>query len=641
MNQITHLSNSILALVFFPLVACVVSVCLTWLSIPLLTAMGLLSPTGDRHIHIKAVPRGGGIAIIAAFFIAEGLFMLSPYHTQFKGAFTSENFGKIILPLLIILITGIYDDSKGMQPHLKLGMQLLAAFICWLHGIRFDSVFGWQMPPAVSCIFTLVWVIGFVNAFNLIDGLDGLAAGLAALSSLCLGTFFILQNHYLDAVMIFCFGASCLGFLRYNFHPARLFMGDTGSMFLGFMIAVTGIVSTNKAITLSSVVLPLLAAGIPLFDTFLAIWRRLSWRYINIFIDRNKSDASVMTADRYHLHHRLLTTNNSNQSRTVLLLYSLASILGAVAIVSTIIQNQEQDQLPGLGVILLLIVTSTMIKRMANIELWNSARLIYYGLSKPSRGMTIMLMHPILDMVLLIAAYWLSCYFFFGRSLAMDHLGMLVNVIPVVSILAVTKVYRVFWLRGGDFDYVYLAEVIFIGNLFAAAAHMYFYPVAMDPLKPFIGEHLMFFLLSLLMIGGERIMLRYIKISMIRNYKSAANNTIAPNKVLIYGGGIFSLVYFKVLFSRIDNEPIDIIGIIDDNPALKGMYIYGYKVMGGVRDLNDIYAQTGFNRIIVTAIDLRPPMRRYLNRFCNRNNIPCNELNLVETNLQPAPPIRP
>jgi len=624
MNEI--FSNNMIALVLFPLIACGASVFFTWLSIPLLTAAGLLSPVGERHVHVKAVPRGGGIAIILAFFIAEGLFMLSPLHSQFHGVFTADNFRKLILPLLIILCTGIVDDAKDMNPYVKLGLQMLASFICWLEGIRFDAIFGWDMPAGVSCVLTLLWIAGFINAFNLIDGLDGLAAGLAALSSLCLGTVFILKGDYLDAVFIFCFGAACLGFLRYNFHPARLFMGDTGSMFLGFMIAVTGIISANKAITLSSVVLPLLAAGIPLFDTFLAIWRRLSWRYINTFINHNKG-GSVMTADRYHLHHRILNTNRS-QSKTVLFLYGIAMVLGGVAVGTTLCQ----DHLPGLGVIMLLIVASTMIKRMANIELWNSARLIYYGLSKPSRGMTIMLMHPVLDMVLLIAAYWCSCYFFFGYELAMNHQRTLFNVLPVVVILAVTKVYRVFWLRGGDYDYVYLARVIVLGHLFSTAVDMYL-RTSPELMKNFVGLHLMFFLLSLMLIGGERIMLRYMKVAMIRNYKSTVNTGVS-NKVLIYGGGIFSLVYFKVLFSRIENEPIEIVGLIDDNPALKGMYIYGYKVLGGVRDLNEIHAQTPFNKIIVTAIDLRPPMRRYLSRFCSRNNVVCSELDLKESELR-------
>jgi len=618
-------SNNLIALVLFPLIACGASIFFTWLAIPLLTAYGMLSPIGERHVHVKAIPRGGGIAIIAAFLLAECLFMLSPFHSLFHGALTVDKFRGLVLPLIIILCTGLWDDAKDMNPYWKLSLQMLAAFIAWNEGIQFDSIFGWHLSPLISCIFTMLWIAAFINAFNLIDGLDGLAAGLAALSSVCLGTVFIMKECYLDAVFIFCFGASCLGFLRYNFHPARLFMGDTGSMFLGFMIAVTGIVSANKAITLSSVVLPLLAAGIPLFDTFLAIWRRLSQRYINTFINHNRS-GSVMTADRYHLHHRLFDATRS-QSKTVLFMYSIALVLGALAVGASLFQ----DSLPGLGVIMLLIVASTMIKNMANIELWNSARLIYYGLSKPSRGMMIMLLHPILDMVLLIAACWCASYFFYGETVAMNHQRTLFNVLPVVGVLAVTKVYRVFWLRGGDFDYVYLAQVILIGQLFGAAADMYF---GVADLKLFVGAHLMNFLLALLLIGGERIMLRYLKVAMIRNYKSTVSANGKPNRVLIYGGGIFSLVYFKVLFSRIDNAPIDVVGIIDDNPALKGMYIYGYKVLGGVKDINAIYAHAPFNKIIVTAIHLRPPMRRYLSRFCTRNNVPCTELSLNETDLR-------
>ncbi|WP_439647391.1 MraY family glycosyltransferase [Aquibacillus saliphilus] len=265
-----------------------------------------------RKIHITPTPRLGGLAIFLGTCI--GLVYLQPTH---------EHFPEIIIGALIIVATGILDDKFQIRPIIKLSGQLLAAGVLVYSGLIIERItlpfIGLIELQNFSIIITVLWVVGIANAINLIDGLDGLASGV---STIALTSILIMAvaDHSL-IVVYFCIVliGSNLGFLFHNFHPAKIYMGDTGSMFLGYSIAVISMLGLFKNVTLFSFVIPVIVLAVPIFDTLFSILRRMV----------NKE--GIMMPDKKHIHYQLLAVGFSHKN-TVLFLYAFSAVFGALAI---------------------------------------------------------------------------------------------------------------------------------------------------------------------------------------------------------------------------------------------------------------------------------------------------------------------
>jgi len=288
-------------------------------------AIGAVDEPGARRVHARRVPRMGGIAIVLGFFAP--LFVLLALRTHsavifFSNARAAEG---LVAGSVLIVGIGLLDDIRGVGAKSKLFAQMAAATIAFLCGMRIDSVdlpwvgtltFGWFALPA-----TIVWVVGIVNAINLIDGLDGLAAGVAFFA--CLTNFAIagLTGNLFISLITASLGGALVGFLFHNFNPARIFMGDSGSMFLGFILASASLlgVGTQKSPTLVAIVVPILALGLPIADMLFTIARR--------FLSRR----SIFVADRGHIHHRLLDLGLTHR-RAVLSLYMVSVTFTALAL---------------------------------------------------------------------------------------------------------------------------------------------------------------------------------------------------------------------------------------------------------------------------------------------------------------------
>lgn len=284
-------------------------------------------PKDDRRMHKRPIARLGGLAIVAGFFVSFG-FSVVGTHIDFKLAGFDKQLVYFVGGLLIIALTGIIDDAKNIKPVYKLLLQLAAAsLIVFGADTRVISLTNPFSPSGVydlnlyvSFFVSILWIIGITNAINLIDGLDGLAAGVSAIS--CISLFFIslINKDYVTAIMTSILAGAALGFLPYNFNPARIFMGDTGSMFLGYTLSVITIQGTLKSYAAISILIPVVALGLPLFDTTFAILRRII------------KGKPIMQADRGHLHHRLIDMGLSHK-QSVLVLYTASATLGLSAIV--------------------------------------------------------------------------------------------------------------------------------------------------------------------------------------------------------------------------------------------------------------------------------------------------------------------
>lgn len=292
------------------------SIAITPFIIKLAVKIGAMDvPRDKRRVHKEPKPLIGGLAIFASFVITVLIFL----------SMTRQLAG-ILLGSTFIVICGFIDDLKPMKPRMKLVLQVFGAIILVYFGVRieivtnpFDTVkgmsdIGWLSVPA-----TIFWIVGVTNAFNIIDGLDGLAAGVASISCITLFIISVINGRTIAAFLTAILAGSALGFLPYNFNPAKIFMGDTGAQFLGFVLAAISIQGAIKSAAAIAITVPILALGLPIYDTLVSIIRR--------FINKRP----VMEADRGHLHHRLLDMGLS-QRQAVLVMYSISAVLGISAI---------------------------------------------------------------------------------------------------------------------------------------------------------------------------------------------------------------------------------------------------------------------------------------------------------------------
>ena len=276
-------------------------------------------PKDKRRVHKKPTPRIGGLAIIFGFLVAVLCF--------------NDDWSKSMIATLIgagiLAVLGVIDDCKALDAKLKFVVQIIAALIVVFYGdIRISvfsnpNVFSTEpyviLPMWLSVIVTVVWIVFITNAVNFIDGLDGLAAGVSAIMSMSLVFIAISYHEYTIALVGLALMGSCFGFLPFNFNPAKIFMGDTGSTFLGYILAVLSIQGMFKSYAVISFAVPVIMLGLPLFDAAFAMIRRVL------------SGKSPMIADRGHLHHRLYDMGFS-QKQTVFILYAISGVLGITAI---------------------------------------------------------------------------------------------------------------------------------------------------------------------------------------------------------------------------------------------------------------------------------------------------------------------
>lgn len=309
--------------VLFMIFAFIVSFAFTFATTPLVRRfafkIGAIDiPKDNRRMHKKPTPRIGGLAIIFGFTGATLCF-----------AQPSRQLYGTLAGAAIIAVMGVIDDCKNLPAKLKFVIQIIAALVVVFAGdIKIDVFTNpnflsdnpyWVLPEWLSVTLTVIWIVFITNAVNFIDGLDGLAAGVSAIMSISLVFISIRVGEYSIAILGIALMGSCFGFLPFNFNPAKIFMGDTGSTFLGFMLATLSIQGVFKSYAVISFAVPLLILGLPLFDALFAMIRRIL------------RGQSPMTADRGHLHHRLVDMGFS-QKQTVFILYAISGVLGITAV---------------------------------------------------------------------------------------------------------------------------------------------------------------------------------------------------------------------------------------------------------------------------------------------------------------------
>jgi UDP-GlcNAc:undecaprenyl-phosphate GlcNAc-1-phosphate transferase len=289
--------------------------------------VGVLDEVGERRMHSEPKPRIGGIAVYlglaSALFVTIGLAL---HTTLFHSAKDTQDFFGLLFGGTLIMLVGVWDDIMGMRPRNKFLAQIIVAIVSMIYGFHIP---GFEVPGSehhyvnlpfwIDYPLTLVWYLGMMNAINFLDGLDGLLAGVTAISGVFL--FAIASSHeQIGAALVLCtLVGGALGFLPYNFSPAKIFLGDTGSLFIGYVFATVSLLITAKIAVTVSLLVPLLALALPVIDTAAAILRRF------------RAGKAITEADRGHFHHILVFRFGLGVKQAVLLIYVVSFLLGAAA----------------------------------------------------------------------------------------------------------------------------------------------------------------------------------------------------------------------------------------------------------------------------------------------------------------------
>ncbi len=328
----------------------------------LLRRIGMVDrPDQDRKLHLNPVATMGGIPIVMAYLLSFGVLLLTGQRAPVGP--DSLPFALRLAPaLVLIFLTGILDDRFRLQPFQKLLAQTVAGGWAFWAGVRITGITGQHLPDWLGLPVTVAWLIICSNAFNLIDGVDGLATGVGLFSTATMLIAALLQHNLLLALATVPLTGALLGFLRYNFNPATIFLGDSGSLFIGFLLGCFGVIWSQKSATILGMTAPLMALSIPIVDLCLSVVRRYLRR------------KPVMRGDREHIHHRLLDRGLSAR-KAVLILYGLC----AVAAVLSLFQSMAANHIAGAVIVIFCGIAWIGIQNLGYAEFSQARRMILAG----------------------------------------------------------------------------------------------------------------------------------------------------------------------------------------------------------------------------------------------------------------------
>ena len=422
---------------------------------------GMVDAPSARRINKVPTPRAGGLAVFLSVTVALAVYM-SATGARLSPLFPNEVIWRVMGLSAALVVVGLADDKFGLPPVVKLAGQVavaLGAFF-WCHaGFHTVPIFA-EMPAWLDCILTTFWIVGAINAFNLIDGMDGLATGLALIAAIGMGGSLVFIGYPQATLVYLAFAGACLAFLRYNFNPASVFLGDTGSMYIGFLLSVLPLVMKSGDSLFVSLGVPLLAMGVPIFDTTLAILRRSIRAVLSREqYSREEGSTHVMQADTDHLHHRILRRFVS-QRKAAFALYALAAFFVAVGFGALALR----DRAAGLFIVAFVVGVVIVVRDMRRIELWDAGRLLNaFAHDRTSavrrrRAMLAVPFYVMTDALMLVAMWFLTML---ELSLpvtdAACHTYLPLSVVPVFFALVFFHAYSTVWSRARISNYVRLA----------------------------------------------------------------------------------------------------------------------------------------------------------------------------------------
>jgi UDP-GlcNAc:undecaprenyl-phosphate GlcNAc-1-phosphate transferase len=587
--------------------------------------IGAVDKPGGRKIHTMPMPRLGGLGVVLAGLVSVAVILSIG---QLMNGGVGVRFHKW-LPILsgagIIFIAGVWDDIRSLPAGIKFLFQAAAACVAIYYGVRVEHISFLGNSEfhlgIVAFPLTFIWIVGITNAFNLVDGLDGLATGLAIIASgsLALLFFIIGDVHHTFIVLILC--GALLGFLPYNFNPATIFLGDSGSMFLGYMLAVSAISGSQKSVTTLAVVIPLLVFGLPIVDTLLSMIRRLvaSLRLLRSskahLKERLVSAKAMFVADQRHIHHRLLALGFSHRG-AVLLLYTVALSLSFLAFLSVLSKYRNA------GVILIAVGTATFVgvnklgyDEVKFLRLFPFLR--WWEQVKFNRGF----LFGCVDVVLVSLAYWGAFFLKYDNVWTMELLTWYLWAFPIKMVIQLVifyalGLYQAIWGGAGVHDFCRATMVVLTAVIFA-----YIIVLLSDPPPGTTSFFYIDALLTMTSIVGVRVLYRLLD-------ALPQHENVKGHAALIYGAGQEGQLILRALLHdpHFDIHPV---GFLDDNPQLHGRIVQHTPVIGSVDDLQSIVVHQPISSLIISNQKIDSHRLHQVMGFCEEQGI-----SLIQGRLQ-------
>lgn len=558
--------------------------------------LGLMDLPGERRVHVTPIPRAGGLAVWVSFLVvAFGLSYLAGGEFQ---EFRSSWLVPFTVASAVLVLVGLLDDSGGIKPWWKLLGQMVAAAVFFLlrpesHG----NLFGFDAPMWVDAAIFIGWAVLLINAFNLIDGLDGLCGGLALIALVALGLLAALNGHLGATAMMFIMAAAVMGFLRYNWNPARIFLGDTGSMILGFFIAAAATQTTGRRAILGVLLLPIAVAGVPLLDVLLAIWRRSVRNLMNQWTGGDA--VGVFKPDKDHLHHRFLAGNG--QKKVTRLLHTLALVLTVLAFLPMIFG----DRVIGISVIGLMVLSFVGLRNFARIELVQSGSVLHLALKRPGGNRRLRMAAFFYDCLALtccaLFAVWLESDFLRKGFNQLETVQFTVMFVILGAIgIFLSKAYRRVWSRATLRD---LAGVVMCVAAAGVLCATFFSLMQKDIQFSTVRVSLMATCLAMLLVPLPRCSVELLRELAVdaghrRFHKSDGTN---QRHVVVYGGGDLGNLFIDYLKTcpPAHFKNFRVVGFVDDNPSLKRRIMRGFPVMGDLDELDGLTLNQPLHGVIV------------------------------------------
>lgn len=558
---------------------------------------GLMDEPGERRIHSTPIPRAGGIAIWLSFLLViAGVLAMDRVNPagylswQWLAAFGAGS--------LVLMVAGFIDDRSGLRPLVKLGAHALAPAVFFLiYPVR-TGLFPAHWHFIFDLLAFMVWVVLLINAFNLIDGLDGLCGGLSAVACVALSVLATINDRMDSALLLLVMAGAIAGFLKYNVNPARIFLGDAGSMLLGFFLATAATEAVGRKAVVGAILLPIAVAGVPLLDVLLAIWRRAARRLVRQL--RGETAAGgIFDADSDHLHHRLLESGNS-QRKVATVLHGIAIVLAVLGFLPLMFG----DRVYGLSLLGFMIVGMVGLRNLARVEIEQTSSAVHMAIKLPThRRMAFVLFFY--DLLALTAAGIAAATIESNAFVRDTPVGEFIHFTVLFVILGslatlVAKIHLRLWVRAT------LRSILSLQFWLGVAA------VATFSLFSFAYASLGWSALRLAMMAYVfaciGICLPRVALDLLRemgldarsrNPKQACPKGYGP--VVILGAGDLGTLLLDHLKSSAHDRYADmrVLGFIDETKMLHGRRLRSFRILGDLSTVPKLVEDEGLMGIIL------------------------------------------
>jgi UDP-GlcNAc:undecaprenyl-phosphate GlcNAc-1-phosphate transferase len=585
---------------------------------------GIYDLPSERKVHRDPVPLLGGFAIFLAFNVT-GILMII-FHRRLMGDALLSRWQPLLICEIIILGLGVFDDILHLEPGVKFLIQLAVGILMVVFGFGIDSIANPVTGRIInlglfSIPITIGWLVLVTNALNLVDGLDGLAAGTSLIAAATIFAVSFFNDNTGVCVAAAALGGSILGFLRHNFFPAKIFLGDSGSLLLGFLLAILSVRGSSKGATLAAMFAPILALGLPIMETLLSMIRRfLKSVHLIEYNTKNGSyravslrRASIFKADKDHVHHRLLKMGFS-QRKAVMILYAVCIALSVLAILTTALSNIN----------IIVFLAAVLLASFIGIRSlrYQEFKILESGLLIPLFSFPVInrrIFQGFFDLAMISLSSYLSFVLLF-RGFDAQVRGLFVESLPLILLVKIivfylTGIYRKTWAYSSLEEVLSIVGTVFLSSLTCALACALFSGVAA------LGGPVFFvldFYLLLTLAGGFRLSYR-----VLMSYYRKGNLSNGRN-VLIYGAGHRGSTILKEI-QHGGNYPAVPVGFIDDDPAKKGRLLHGCRILGSLGDLDEILADHDVSEIVVSTAKIAKDKMKRLSDFCQTRHIPLRQ----------------